>query len=156
MKIGLILKSKNQKSLLKTILFVNYYFKPFLLNQIKSVINFKIKKQNIVLLSSPHVHKLSQNKFYSKRFKTKYVLFFKNFFKLNLVLKKMNKNLFHDINFIIKFQLFKNFKINNYITFFVFKIKNIYYHNLFVKNNLIRKDYLNKILKIFKISRIVK
>lgn len=153
MTIKLFLKGKNKKSLIKTILFLNYYLKITALKNNIGANNKKIKKQKIVLLRSPHVNKSAQSKFYTKLFTTKYGLFLKNFIKFNLVLKKINKNLFHDINFIVKFQLLKNLKLNNFITFFFFKINTFCFNNLFFKNNLVRKKYFYKIIKTIKIIK---
>lgn len=155
MKINLLLKSKAKKSLLKTILLIkNYLNKMVCKKTIKNINNLKIVKQKIVLLRSPHVNKSAQTKFCCILFKTRVDLNLNNFIKLNIVLKKINENLLHDINFVMKFKLLKKIKLNIFIIFFFIKKNKLYYTNIFFKKQFVSKNYISKIIKIIKIIKL--
>jgi ribosomal protein S10 len=94
----LIINSKNKKSLLK--------FNTFLTKELFTVINKNLKikstKKTITLLTSPHVNKTAQEQFEYTTYYSKILVNIPNFRKFLIFMKKIQTNIFSDINMKIK------------------------------------------------------
>ena len=128
----------------------------------------KTSIKKVTLLKSPHVNKKAQEQFETRIFKKEIKMLINNNFKLLFLLKKINYNIYSDINIKIKELLnnnnfltkkkFKiiglnNFKINMYCSIFVearnFKFKKSL--NFFKKNNSLNFIISTKINRLFSV-----
>jgi hypothetical protein len=140
------IKSKNKNSLINFLLFLYI----FLLNNKKTIIFNKTNYiSKLTLLKSPHVFKSAQHQFELKIYYTQILLFLNKKNNFIILLKKIIKNLFHDIK--INF----NFLINNnkfyFITDFYLKFRT-FFSNFFFKcknNSILNKCNIYYFLKLF-------
>lgn len=102
----LIIKSKNQTS--KDNFLV--VFKRITLSNsssIKKQFSRKINKKKITILKSPHVNKSAQEQFEIRFLKKQFTIKSINIFKYLILLKKLNFNLFSDVDIILKYNIKK-------------------------------------------------
>jgi ribosomal protein S10 len=154
-----IIKSKNQNSIAKLF----SVLKKKKCNNIKKYFQKKTKRKRITILKSPHVHKSAQEQFETIIYNKQLSLYaIKNLTYLTF-LKKLNFNLFPDINLKLKYRINSNnlkkikVKIFNPNNFKFQKYKNdqifnldLYKIKLFIKNK--RKTYIkktNSVLNLF-------
>lgn len=144
--------SKNKNSINDFFLFFNENTSHNL-DVIKKYFQKKIKKKKLTILKSPHVNKKAQEQFESRLFKKQFTVQTTKNFQYLIFLKKLNYNLFPDINIKLKCIInnkniqnlgLKTFnpnylKFNKYSTF---KANNVNLQNL---NSLIKKKTLSKL-----------
>ena len=101
--------SRNKNSINDFFLFFNENTL-YNLDVIKKFFQKKIKKKKLTILKSPHVNKKAQEQFESRLFKKQFTIQTTRNFQYLIFLKRLNYNLFPDIN--IKLKYIINFRQN--------------------------------------------
>lgn len=156
---NLIITSKNKNS-------INNFIALFNKNKFDIIQKYsqkKNKKKRLTILKSPHVNKKAQEQFENKILKKQLTIQITKSYKYLIFLKKLNYNLFPDINIKVQYRknlkllplkIFypNNFKFNKYINLKSFNTKNLNQQKENKKSyrTLIAKK-TNLLLKIFDI-----
>ena len=148
--------SKNKKSLDNSFFFF-FYDSIFNFNVVKKHFQKKNKKHFLTILKSPHVNKKAQEQFESHIFSKQLSVYSLQKFKYLFFFKKVQTNIFSNVQLKIKFSInknknhdekSKNFDLNNFYI-------NINKNNISQKNDLKIKKNVNK-LKYFNTKNIEK
>ena len=135
--------SKNKKQLKLFLMFLKFYKLKFKLRlKIHSALIIKLKKTNLSVLKSPHVHKTSQEHFKIESYST--ILYISHILQLKkfILLFKYFHNIFMDLVFKLQFEFFFKNKL-------LFNKPNNYFNpNKFF---LINYQFLNNYIKLFDI-----
>lgn len=161
--VNVTIKSKNKNSIHDFILFFNKS-KTRDLNVIKKYFQKNIKKKRLTILKSPHVNKKAQEQFESRLFEKQFTIQTTKILKYLIFLKRLNYNLFPDIDIKLKCVISNKkieklgLKIFNPNHFKINKLSNLKSNNLALNNLILldkKNDASSKILLARKATRLL-
>lgn len=108
----------------------------------------KVRIQKVTILKSPHVNKSSQEQFETRFFETQFTIKNIKIFKYLILLKKLNFNLFSDVDLVLKYNIQK--KSTKKLSLKIFTPENFKFNKFSDTENFNIKWKLLKETKSFK------